>query len=42
MTLDSIDDFTRYSDEGLGERGDDRIAGDVVTVYRQCSSLPLV
>ncbi|CAB3998176.1 lisH domain and HEAT repeat-containing KIAA1468 homolog isoform X2, partial [Paramuricea clavata] len=26
LTLDSIDDFTRYSDDGLGEKGDDRIA----------------
>ncbi|XP_046842771.1 RAB11-binding protein RELCH homolog [Xenia sp. Carnegie-2017] len=26
LTLDSIDDFTRYSDDGLAERGDERIA----------------
>ena len=29
LTLDSIDDFTRYSDDGLIDRGDDKVAGFV-------------
>lgn len=30
LTLDSIDDFTRYSDDELAGRGDEKIAGIII------------